>query len=139
MAERSTFRVQVNDLWKQAVDQLEEVRDVLSRSRDKLEGRLEEDLLRLRGERDRLLKVLGEQTYKLANQGKVPLPTVVKNTVDRLNEVIESLVATQRRKSGKSSAAPTATGAAKKKTAAKASKKTTKKKAAKKKTTAKKT
>ena len=125
MVDRSQFRVQVNDLIKQAVDQLEEVRGVLARSRNRLEGRIEEDLLRLRGERDRLLKVLGEQTYKLANQGKLPLPSVVKRTIDRLNDVINSMVETQKR-SGKASSKK----ASSKKTAAKkapARKKTSKK------------
>lgn len=82
---------QVNELWRQAIDQLEEVKGMVSQQT----GRWEADLHRLRLERDKLLKKLGEQTYKLANQGKVPLPAIVKATVDRLNEVIESLVAKQ--------------------------------------------
>ena len=85
------FRRQVNELWKNAVDQLEEVKDVIVRST----GRFEADLQRLRHERDRLLKRLGEQTYKLANQGKLPMPAFVKSTVERLNDVVQSLVARQ--------------------------------------------
>src|SRR5689334_235070 len=87
--EAAELRKQVNQLWKQAVDQLEEVKEVLS-------GRLEEDMVRLRQERDRLLRVLGEQTYRLANQGKLPLPAIIKRTVDRLNEVIDGIVNAQK-------------------------------------------
>ena len=89
MKQSEEFRKQVNELWKQAVDQLEEVKDSLTRSA----GRFETDRIRLRSERDRLLKRLGEQTYRLANQGKFPVPALVRRTVDRLNHVIEGLVA----------------------------------------------
>jgi len=112
------FRNQVNDLWKQAIDQLEDVKNVVMRAQD----RIETDIHKLRLERDNLLKKLGEQTYKLANQGKVPMPGVVKQTVERLNEVIDNMVEKQKRKKKKS----------KKKTS---KKKKTKKKVTKKKTT----
>ncbi|MCK5689822.1 hypothetical protein KAI87_11160, partial [Myxococcota bacterium] len=82
------FRKQVNELWKNAVDQLEEVKDIVLKSSNKFEA----DIQRLKIERDRLLKKLGEQTHKLAGQGQVPLPARVRTTIDRLNEVIESLV-----------------------------------------------
>jgi gamma-glutamylcysteine synthetase len=121
MAKRSDeFRKQVNDLWKQAIDQLEEVKEVVLRAQD----RFETDLHKLRLERDKLLRKLGEQTYKLANQGHFPVPDVVKQTVDRLNEVIDAMVKKQQGKKAKKSA--------KKKAAKK--KATKKKKAAKKKT-----
>lgn len=94
MVTADDVRGQLNDLWKQAIDQLEEVKDAYTRSR----GRLDDEMLRLRGERDKLLKKLGEQTHKLANDGKLPVPSVVKRTVDRLNEVIDNLVATQAKK-----------------------------------------
>jgi hypothetical protein len=87
--EATELRKQVNQLWKQAVDQLEEVKEVLT-------GRLEEDLVRLRQERDRLLKTLGEQTYRLANQGKLPMPALIKRTVERLNAVLEGMMTVQR-------------------------------------------
>ena len=57
-------------------------------------------LVRLRSERDKLLKILGEQTYRLANQGKLPLPSIVKHTVERLNRVLAGM-----QKSGKKPAA----------------------------------
>ncbi|MBI3179180.1 MAG: hypothetical protein HYZ27_05935 [Deltaproteobacteria bacterium] len=82
------FRKHVNDLWKQAVKQLEEAKEVLLRQR----GRIEADLQRLRLERDKLLKKLGEQTYKFVNNGRVRVPEIIKRTVDRLNEVINRMV-----------------------------------------------
>ncbi len=118
MAQRSDdIKKQVNELLKQAIDQLETLKDALVRSR----GRFEADLARLRLERDRLLRLLGEQTYRLANQGKLPMPGIVKSTVDRLNHVIDNIVAKQ--------------GTTKKKAKKKAAKKKTTKKAAKKSTT----
>ena len=123
MARRSDdFRKQVNEIWKQAIDQLEDVKDAVMRAQD----RIETDIHKLRIERDNLLKKLGEQTYKLANQGKVPMPGVVKQTVDRLNEVIDTMVKKQRRKKAKKK---------KKSTKKKAKKKTTPKKTTKKKKT----
>ena len=115
MAKADEGRGPLNDLWKQAIDQLEEVKDSLTRSR----GHIDNGFGRLRSERDKLLKRLGEQTYKLANQGKVPLPTVAKRTVDRLNVVIDNMV---ERQSGaqKTSKASKASGGAKSKAAVKA-------------------
>lgn len=85
------FRRQVNELWKQAVDQLEEVKDAIVRQT----GRFDSEIDRLRGERDRLLQRLGEQTHKLATEGKLPMPAFVKVTVERLDDVLERLVAKQ--------------------------------------------
>ncbi|MEZ4270885.1 MAG: hypothetical protein R3C68_05475 [Myxococcota bacterium] len=95
------FRNQVNEIWRQAVGQLEEVKDVLTRSRDRFEA----DIVRLKGERDRLLIKLGEQTLRLVNQGRVPVPAVVKRNVERLNEVIDGLVKHEAKRS-KSKAKP---------------------------------
>src|SRR5689334_14313824 len=85
------IRKQVNELWQEALKQLEEVKDVIVRSTDRLEA----DLQRLRSERDRLLKRLGEQTHKLASEGRLPMPAFLKVTIDRLNEVIDKIVAKQ--------------------------------------------
>jgi hypothetical protein len=115
------FRKQINEVWKQAINQLEDVKDVVLKSGDRMEAEVE----RLRLERDKLLKKLGEQTHKLANQGKLPMPGVVKQTVDRLNEVIDKMVKSRKKKT-------------KKRKTSKKKKKTTKKKA-KKKVTKKKT
>lgn len=89
MSSRSDeFRKHVNDLWRQAKDQLDEVRDVVLKSRDRIEA----DLHRLRGERDKLLIKLGEQTYRLINQGDFPVPAIIKQTAQRLNLVIDRIV-----------------------------------------------
>ncbi len=119
-------RNQLNELWNQAIDQLEEVKDAFGRSRD----RIDEEMLRLRGERDNLLKKLGEQTHRLANDGRMPVPSMVKRTVDRLNDVIDNMTKTAKKKKK-----------TKKKTRrkAKGTKKTAKKKITKKKTAKKKT
>lgn len=112
-ARSEEFRKQVNELWKQANDQLEEVKDSVLRSTERFEA----DIHRLRIERDKLLKLLkrlGEQTYRLANEGKLPVPAIVRRTVDRLNEVIDGMLAQQ---AGGSK--PAARRAAKKKTSAK--------------------
>ncbi len=90
-ARTEEFRRQMNDLWKQAVDQLEVVKDAVVRQTDRFDAELQW----LRGERDRLLKRLGTQTHKLANEGKLPMPAFLKTTVDRLNEVIDRIVAKQ--------------------------------------------
>ena len=89
---RDDFVKNVNELWQNAIEQLEDVKEAVLRSRDRIENRVELDVQRLRLERDRLLILLGEQTYKLANQGQLPVPEVVKRTVHRLNEVIDAMV-----------------------------------------------
>ena len=120
------IRRQVNTLWKEAIGQLDEAKGILT-------GRIEGDLVKLRSERDKLLKRLGEQTYRMANDGKLPVPTMIKRTVDRLNEVIDGVVEAEKRKKGRTKAKKKA---AKKPTA---KKKTAKKKVTKKKTPARKT
>ncbi len=104
MSADSKVKAQLDQVWQQALAQLHEVKDALSRS----VGRIEGDLLQLRGERDRLLRLLGEQTYKLAHQGKVPLPLVVRRTVDRLTDVIDNLAVTTPKKKAPRGAKKTA-------------------------------
>jgi len=72
--------------------QLKDIQQVVARSRD----RIEVDILRLKKERDQLLKRLGEQTYRLANQGTVPLPPFVQKTVERLNTVVHGIIKKQK-------------------------------------------
>lgn len=86
MGTRDDFRNQVNAMWQQAMDQLEDIKDALIGAR----GRFEKDIARLRDERDRLLKRLRSDIDDLVSKGKAP--EVVKKTVDRLNEVIERLI-----------------------------------------------
>jgi hypothetical protein len=78
------LKQQANDLWKQAVDQLDEVKKAVLKQR----GRFESDLSRLVGERDKLLKELGQQTRRLANQGSIHVPKFLRDTADNLNQVI---------------------------------------------------
>jgi sulfite reductase alpha subunit-like flavoprotein len=118
-ANKDEFRKQINEVWQHAMDQLEEVKEAVLRSGDRVEAEVEQ----LRMQRDKLLRKLGEQTHKLANQGKLPVPDVVKQTVDHLNEVIDKLV----EKSGKKKTKKKATKKAAKKKAKKTAKKTTKK------------
>jgi len=73
---------QVNAFWQQAVDQIEEVKDSWTRSG----SRLSEDLARLGKDRDRVLKIVGEQTQRLA---EAPLPEFLNRIVVRVNTVIE--------------------------------------------------
>ena len=99
------FRRQVNELWHEAVTQLDEVRKAVG-------GRIEAETLRLRRERDDLLKRLGEQTYRLANDGSLPVPAIIKRTVERLNDVIAGLV---KKGGGAKKRRPAKAGARKKK------------------------
>ena len=95
------LRKVVNDLLQQASEQLDEVRELMTRSRDRFEA----DFHRLKLERDKLLQRLGEQTLKLSNQGQMKhLPAVVRRTVDRLNEILESLGNIQSNKTNKAPA-----------------------------------
>jgi hypothetical protein len=125
------IRKQANQLWKQAIGQLEEVKEIFQQNRK----RLEPDIQKLRGEKDKLLKKLGEHTYKLSQRDNVQMNAVARRTVDRLNEVINKL--SKQEESAKPAGKSTAKKATTKKTATK--KKTTKKKVTKKKTAAKKT
>lgn len=85
------IKKQVNVLWKQAVGQLEDVKEAVLKQTDRFDA----EIHWLKTERDRLLKLLGEQTHKLATQGKLPMPGLVKSTVDRIDEVVARLVAKQ--------------------------------------------
>jgi len=85
------IKKQVNVIWKQAVGQLEDVKEAVLKQTDRFDA----EIHWLKTERDRLLKRLGEQTHKLATQGKLPMPGLVKSTVDRIDEVVARLVAKQ--------------------------------------------
>ncbi len=115
------IRRQVNGLWKQAVEQLDDVKRqgdaILDAARkqavlqldaarkqaaqqlDTAKKKLLEntdlfdsELKWLETQRDRLLRRLGEQTHKLAVEGKLPLPSFVRSTVEQLDEVLSRLV-----------------------------------------------
>ena len=133
------FRKQFNELWKQTIAQLDDIKDVVLRSADKLE-KFDLEMERLRLERDKLLKSLGEQTLRWLEQSKdLRIPPMVRRTLNRLNEVAEGLTekskkaktkAPVKKKAAKKSA--TKKAPAKKKVAKKVAKKTTKKKTTKK-------
>ena len=112
----------VGKFWKGAVAQIEGVRSQVEKSVRARGATLGKELDRLRDERDRLLSKLGEQTLTWVNKSPVPMPAVVKQTVTRLNAVVDSLKGSQ--KSGTPAPAPAAkasapTAAAKKKAPAK--------------------
>jgi len=82
------LRKQVNVLWKQAASQLDEIKGAVLRTAEKHEV----DIQRLRVQRDKLLKRFGQETHRLANDAKYPVPEIVKRTVDRLNDVINGVL-----------------------------------------------
>ena len=129
MAPADEMKRYANDLWQQAIDQIDEARDSLLKSRDRFEA----DMHRVRQERDRLLIKLGEQTLKLTRQDQLKLPKAVQQTIDRLNQLLDELIDRPRRRQKpktKAAAAPVAKQAAAKpakKAAPKAAKKATKK------------
>ena len=92
MAKKSAdIRNYANDLLQQALEQLDDVKTAIARSRDKLEA----DLHKARQERVRLLQELGEQTLSLVNQGKVKLPGRVQTLIDKLNDAIKGQKVTE--------------------------------------------
>ncbi|MEC8049684.1 MAG: hypothetical protein VX210_02745, partial [Myxococcota bacterium] len=92
MAKKSAdIRNYANDLLQQALEQLDDVKTAIARSRDKLEA----DLHKARQERVRLLQELGEQTLNLVNQGKVKLPGRVQTLIDKLNDAIKGQKVTE--------------------------------------------
>ena len=125
----------VGKFWKGAVAQIEGVRSQVEKSVRARGATLGKELDRLRDERDRLLSKLGEQTLTWVNKSPVPMPAVVKQTVTRLNAVVDSLKGSQ--KSGTPAPAPAAKASAP--TAAATKKAPAKKKAAKAKSAAKST
>jgi len=88
MVRTEELKRQANVMWKQAVDQLDEVRERIENSRERFEA----DLDKLRRERDKLLKRVGDQTHKLAQDGTLPMPAFVKATVDRINRMLDHMM-----------------------------------------------
>jgi hypothetical protein len=121
MARADDLKKRMGKFWQSTVAQIEEVRDNVKARAGTARQQLEKEVKRLKGERDKLLVRLGEQTLEWVNKSPVRLPGVVQTTVDRLNHVIDEM---QPKK-----AAPAAP--AKKKAAKKAAKKTVKKLSAK--------
>jgi hypothetical protein len=120
MARADDLKKRMGKLWDGAVAQIEEVRDTVKARADSARGQLEKEVGRLKGERDKLVLRLGEQTLEWVNKSPVRLPHVVQSTVDRLNGVISKLTG-DKKPSKKKKAAPKAKKAAVKKTVKKLS------------------
>ena len=92
---QKNFRKVVNNLLNQAGEQanqqLNDVRGIVTRSKDRFEA----DLHKLRQERDKMFQKLGEQTLKLSNEGKINVPQVIRRTVDRINTILDKLTKIQ--------------------------------------------
>lgn len=128
MAERADERIrkQAIDLWKKTVSQLDEISKTLMKT-SRLE-KLKIDRARLLADRDKLLKRMGEETYKLIEQGRLKVPKPLLDLYNRVSKLLDRIIPEKmkpakkpKRKAAKKKAAP-------------ARKKATKKKAAKKKT-----
>lgn len=124
------MRSQFDKLLKSTMEGLEELKDVVVKASQSAKVKL--DATFLRRERDRLYQLLGEEVFELIEQGNLKTPTVLRDTVDRVNAIVEQLATEEARLAGEegadywtgnSDAKPTST----KKKAAKR-KKTTRKK-----------
>jgi hypothetical protein len=135
MAERADVKIrkQAIDLWKKTVSQLDEISKTLMKT-SRLE-KLKIDRAKLLADRDKLLKRLGQETYKLIEQGRLKVPKPLKELYNRISKLLDRIIPEKMKpvkKKPKKKAAPKP--AAKKKPAKKKAtkKKTTKKKTAKK-------
>jgi hypothetical protein len=108
---RNDVAKQAMDLWKKTVAQLEEISKVLGV--ESVIDRIKADHARLLAERDKLFKRLGEETYKLIDKNKIKVPQPVKETYQKIRDLMERLLGTKKAKKK----------TAKKKTARKSTKK----------------
>ena len=88
------MRGQLNEMWKNAMDGLEDLREVVLKASQNAKVRL--DATFLRRERDRLYQQLGEETYALAETGKLKVPAELRDTVDRIHAIVEQVAAADR-------------------------------------------
>jgi hypothetical protein len=125
------FRKQAIDLWKKTVAQLDEISKNLMKT-SRLD-RLKFDRAKLIEERDKLVKRLGEETYKLIEKGRLSVPKPLQDLYKRISKVAERIIpgrikpAKKKAKRTTSKKKTTAKTAAKKKATKK--RKVTKKKA----------
>ncbi len=122
---REDISAQALELWKKTLAQLDEISKSLKMS--SVVGRLKADSLRLIQERDKLLKRLGEETYKLIDKNKIKVPDPLKRLYDRIRVQADKLIGSRKAKK-----------TPKKKGARKVTKKPAKRKVVRKKTTGKK-
>ncbi len=115
---KKDVKKQLMDLWKKTINQLEDISVSLLKSSglDKIKFKS----VKILAERDKLLKRLGEETFRLIDQGKMAVPKPINELYGKISKLMDRLW-------GKKT---------KKKTAKKrkTTKKTTRKKTAKKKT-----
>ena len=80
------LRNQVQGLWHQAVVQLEGFKHMVVRAASE---RFDVDTRRLQKRRAQIFTRVGNKAAHLANDSKVPLPTVVKTAISRLGSLAE--------------------------------------------------
>lgn len=82
------LRSQVQDIVKQAVVQVEGVSGVVVRT---VADRLDLDVDALRNRRNKMLRRLGKQSARLAEQD-IPMPNVVRSTLGLVNNLLDGWV-----------------------------------------------
>ncbi|MFW5878368.1 MAG: hypothetical protein ACOCVR_00980 [Myxococcota bacterium] len=80
---------QFGDIWKQTMEQLEDLRDVVVKASQTARTRL--DATFLRRERDRLYQQLGEDTFVLIETGKLKAPPALRDLLDRIHAIGQQL------------------------------------------------
>lgn len=83
------MRGQLNEMWKNAMDGLEDLREVVLKASQNAKVRL--DATFLRRERDRLYQQLGEECYELVETGSLKVPGELRDTVDRIHAIVEQI------------------------------------------------
>ena len=96
------MRSQFDKLLKGTMEGLEELKDGVVKASQSAKVKL--DATFLRRERDRLYQLLGEEVYELIEQGNLKTPTVLRDTVDRVNSIVEQLATEEARLSGEEGA-----------------------------------
>ena len=83
------LRTQVQEKIKQAMVQMDDARGLFLKT---IVERVQRDAGRLKTRRDALLRAVDEQSSRLANQDRVALPNVVKNTLGLVQGLIGQVV-----------------------------------------------
>lgn len=126
MSRKDEVAQQIVELWSRTSSQIEDMAKSLKLG--SVVDRLRSDHARLIAERDRLLRKLGEETYKLIEKKTIDAPKPLQELAKRLQTVAKKLLVRKaagggRNKSGKKTSAkpkgkkPGARKAAKRKTA----------------------
>ncbi len=83
------MKKQFSDIWKQTVEQLEDIREAVVKASQTARERL--DATFLRRERDRLYQQLGEDTFVLIESGKLEPPRALRDLLDRIHVIGQQL------------------------------------------------